>query len=100
VQRYAEQLQALARASLTITAAETLDATIQEIVDAARDIVGVHQASVSLTRGPDRSQAITSVSFSEETCGVPRLCGGTRWLWPFRSGLRHKSASSLYPGRA
>jgi two-component sensor histidine kinase len=66
VQRYAEQLRALARASLTITSAETLDATIQEIVDAARDIVGVHQASVSLTPGPDRTQAITSVSFSEK----------------------------------
>jgi two-component sensor histidine kinase len=64
-QRYAQQLQALARASLTITAAETLDTTIQAIVASARDIVGVHQSSVSLTRGPDRSQGINAVSPSD-----------------------------------
>jgi two-component sensor histidine kinase/PAS domain-containing protein len=65
-QRYAEQLQALARASLKITVAETLDATIQEVVDAAREIVGVHQSVVSLTRGPDWSQAINAVSLSDK----------------------------------
>jgi GAF domain-containing protein len=64
--RYAEQLQGLARASLKVTAAETLEVTIREIVDAAREIVGVHQAVVSLTRGPDGSQAINAVSLSEK----------------------------------
>jgi two-component sensor histidine kinase/PAS domain-containing protein len=65
-QRYATQLQALARASLKITAAETLDVTIQEVVDAAREIIGVHQSVVSLTRGPDWSQAINAVSLSDK----------------------------------
>lgn len=65
-QRYAEQLQALARAALRITAAETMDATIRAIVEAAREIVGAHQAVVSLTRGPDWSQAINAVSLSEK----------------------------------
>jgi two-component sensor histidine kinase len=66
VQRYAEQLQALARASLTITAAESLDATVQEIVDAARGIVGVDQSALSLTHGPDQREAITAVSRSDK----------------------------------
>jgi two-component sensor histidine kinase len=64
--RYAEQLHALARASLRITAAETLDSTIQEVADAARHIIGVHQSVVSLTRGPDWRQAINAVSLSDK----------------------------------
>jgi two-component sensor histidine kinase/PAS domain-containing protein len=64
--RYADQLHALARASLRITAAETLDATIQEVADAAREIIGVHQSVVSLTRGPDWRQAINAVSLSDK----------------------------------
>jgi two-component sensor histidine kinase len=66
VQRYTDQLQALARTALKITAAKTLEATIQEVVDAAREIVGVHQSVVSLTRGPDWSQAIKAVSLSDK----------------------------------
>lgn len=65
-QRYAEQHQALARASLRITAAETLNATIKEVVEAAREIVGSHQSVVSLTRGPECSQAINAVSLSDK----------------------------------
>jgi two-component sensor histidine kinase len=65
-QRFAEQLQALARASLKITAAETLDATIREVGDAAREIVGAHQSVVSLTHGDNWSQAISAVSLSDK----------------------------------
>jgi GAF domain-containing protein len=64
--RYAQQLQALARAALQITSAGTVDATVQEVTRAARNIVGAHQAVVSLTRGPDWSQAINAVSLSDK----------------------------------
>jgi PAS domain S-box-containing protein len=63
--RRAEQLQALASASLAVTAAATVDATLDEIASAAREVIGAHQAVVSLTRGPDWRQAVHRFSFSD-----------------------------------
>ncbi|WP_230534545.1 HWE histidine kinase domain-containing protein [Microvirga roseola] len=65
-QRYAEQLQALARAAVRVTEAEALEVTIQEIADTAREIVGTHQSIVSLARGPDWNQALSSVSLPDK----------------------------------
>jgi two-component sensor histidine kinase len=93
-QRYAEQLQALARASLRITAAETLDATIKEVVEAAREIVGAHQSVVSLTRGPDWSQAINAVSLSETYKGYRDFAKG-----PDGSGIYAMVCESNRPVR-
>lgn len=64
-ERHAEQLRALADASIAITAAPTLQDVLQQITDSARAVVGAHQGITSLTRGPDWSQAITAVSLSD-----------------------------------
>ncbi|HEV7254331.1 MAG TPA: PAS domain S-box protein [Mesorhizobium sp.] len=63
--KQSEQLQALAQAALTVTRAPTLEATLDEITQAAKRIIGAHQAVVSLTRGPDWSQAINTVAFTD-----------------------------------
>jgi PAS domain S-box-containing protein len=60
--RRSEQQQALARTALEVTRAPTLEATLEEITRAAREVIGAHQAVVSLTRDGDWSQAISSVS--------------------------------------
>lgn len=53
--RRAAQMQALAEASLAITAAPSLEATLDEIADAARRVVGARRGGVSLIRGADGS---------------------------------------------
>ncbi|WAJ29474.1 GAF domain-containing protein [Antarcticirhabdus aurantiaca] len=63
--RHAAQLQALAQASLEVGAAPTMEAKLEAITGIARRIVGAHQSVVSMTRGPDWSQAINAVSMSE-----------------------------------
>jgi PAS domain S-box-containing protein len=60
------RLQALADASARIFAARTLAETLHRITEAARDLVGAHQAVTSLTAGPDWSQAIQSVLLSDK----------------------------------
>jgi PAS domain S-box-containing protein len=65
LRRRSEQLQALAEASLVFAQAPTLEATLDEITRAARRIIGAHLAVVSLTRGPDWSQAINAVDLSD-----------------------------------
>ncbi|HZH28217.1 MAG TPA: PAS domain-containing protein [Azospirillaceae bacterium] len=60
--RRAEQLQALAAASLAATAAPTLDAKLNEIAKAAKEIMGAHHALVSLTFGPYWSQSVIAVA--------------------------------------
>jgi PAS domain S-box-containing protein len=66
LQRRAAQLQGLAAASLAITGAPTLAAKLDAVTRAAREIIGAHQAVVSLTRGPDWSQAINAVSLTDK----------------------------------
>lgn len=61
-----EQLQGLAAAALVVARAPTLAATLDEITQAARQIIGAHQGVVSLTRGRDWSQAINAVALTEK----------------------------------
>ena len=65
LRRRSEQLQSLAEASLVVARAPTLEATLDEITRSARRIIGAHQAIVSLTQGPDWSQAINAVDLSD-----------------------------------
>ena len=61
-----EQLQGLAAAALVVARAPTLEATLDSITQAARQIIGAHQGVVSLTRGPDWSQAINAVALTDK----------------------------------
>ncbi|WP_051935660.1 GAF domain-containing protein [Deinococcus sp. YIM 77859] len=63
--RAEQQLRGLAQAALHIGAAGSLQATLEVITKQARDLIGAHQAVVSLTVGEDWAQAITSVSLSD-----------------------------------
>jgi PAS domain S-box-containing protein len=56
-QRRSRQLHRLARASLAINSAPSLRDTLQLIADSAREIIGCHQASIDLTREPDRAES-------------------------------------------
>jgi PAS domain S-box-containing protein len=84
--RRSAQLQALADATLTITQAPTLEATLDEITKAARRIIGAHQGVVSLTRSPDWSQAINAVEITdkyaawEDCAAMPDGSGIDAWL--------------------
>ena len=60
-----EQLQGLAAAALVVACAPSLEVTLDEITHAARQIIGAHQGVVSLTRGPDWSQAINAVALTD-----------------------------------
>ena len=59
-------MQALAEASLAITAAATLDERLTIITERARAVVGAHLAATSLARGPDWANALKAVSISEK----------------------------------
>lgn len=59
-------LQRSADAVQAITAHLTLEATMQEVADQARGVIGTHQAVVSLTHGQDWSQVISSLSLSDK----------------------------------
>ena len=61
-----EQLQGLAAAALVVARASTLENMMDEITEAARRIIGAHQAVVSLTRGPDWSQGINAVALTDK----------------------------------
>lgn len=65
-ERHAEQLRALAEASIAITAAPALPEALQQITESAREVVGAHQAITTLTRGSDWSQAVTALSLSDK----------------------------------
>ncbi len=64
--RIQAQMRALAEAAGRVMRAPGLQATLQAITDAARDIVGAHQSVCSLSRGEDWSQAISAISLSEK----------------------------------
>ncbi len=66
LRRRSEQLQELAEVATVVARASTLEATLDEITQAARRIVGSHQSVVSLTRGSDWKQAINAVGLSEK----------------------------------
>jgi PAS domain S-box-containing protein len=60
------QLQGLADAAVQVARAADLHAVLDEITAAARSIIGAHQGVVSLTRGPDWSQAINAVALTDK----------------------------------
>jgi PAS domain S-box-containing protein len=64
--RRLEQMKALAEAARAVLSAPSLGTTLQAITDAARHIIGAHQAVCSITRGSDWSQAITAASLSDK----------------------------------
>jgi hypothetical protein len=49
-----------------VARAQSLEETLDEITQAARSIIGAHQGVVSLTRGPDWSQAINTVALTDK----------------------------------
>lgn len=59
-------LQRSADAVQAITAHQTLEATMQEVADQARGVIGTHQAVVSLTVGGNWAQSLTSLSLSDK----------------------------------
>ncbi|MDP1956534.1 MAG: PAS domain S-box protein [Polaromonas sp.] len=59
-------LQRSADAVQAITAHQTLEATMQEVADQARGVIGTHQAAVSLTVGGNWAQAVTALSLSDK----------------------------------
>ena len=61
-----EQLQGLAAAALVVARASTIGNTLDNITEAARRIIGAHQAVVILTNGPDWSQAINAVALTDK----------------------------------
>lgn len=66
VQAYLFTLQRAADATQAITSRRTLDATLQETVEQARAVVGVHQAVVSLVARGEPASAMNAVSFSDK----------------------------------
>jgi PAS domain S-box-containing protein len=97
--RHLDQMKALAEAARTIMGAMDLSATLQAITDAARDIIGAHQAVCSMTRGPDWSQAVTAVSLSEKYAawkGYDRMPDGSgiyAWLCERNQTVRMTQAA-------
>ncbi|WP_294255923.1 PAS domain-containing protein [uncultured Sphingomonas sp.] len=69
LRRRSEQLQGLAETANAVTAAPTLEATLDEITRAARRIIGAHQAVVSLTQGEDWAQIIPYIDLSGKYAG-------------------------------
>lgn len=81
--RRAEQLQALADAWLAVTAAPTLAATLAEIAAAAREIIGVGQATVSLTGDEGRDEAAGAPARDSRR---PLRVAGSKLAMPLVSG--------------
>jgi PAS domain S-box-containing protein len=65
-QRLVEQLQKLAKVSIQVNIDQPIETTLQMLTEAARDLIGAHQAVCSLTTNQRWSQAITAVSMSEK----------------------------------
>ncbi len=59
-------LQRSADAVQAITREQTLEATMQEVADQARGVIGTHQAIVSLTVDRQWGQAVTALSLSDK----------------------------------
>ncbi len=66
LRRRSVQLQELADVAMAVARAPTLEATLDEVTQAARRIIGAHQGVVSLTRGPDWSQAINAAAITDK----------------------------------
>jgi two-component system, cell cycle sensor histidine kinase and response regulator CckA len=62
---YAEQIKGLADTIVSITASLSLDETLQNITDQARQIIGAHQAVTGLTVNQHWAESIKTVSLSD-----------------------------------
>lgn len=60
-----ERLRELARISAAVNAARDMDVALQIVTEAARRVIGAHQAVTSMTKGSDWQQSISAVSLSE-----------------------------------
>ncbi len=103
--RRAGQLQALAMASVAIMEAQTLEAKLNAVTRAAREIVGAHQSVTSLTRGSDWSQAVACILLSEKYKNwrgydaVPDGSGIYAWLCEQNRPVRMTQAElEAHPG--
>ncbi|HKI57986.1 MAG TPA: PAS domain S-box protein [Trueperaceae bacterium] len=68
-ERRSVQLAALADAAVRIHGAADLDSVLQRLADAARDVIGAHQAIASLPDGPTGMHTRYRVSLSERYAG-------------------------------
>ncbi|HEY7767730.1 ATP-binding protein [Longimicrobium sp.] len=65
LQRYADQLHALAQAALVINTSAPVHDMLRTVTEQARRVVGAHQAVASLSTDVTWSQAINAVSLSD-----------------------------------
>jgi signal transduction histidine kinase/CHASE3 domain sensor protein/ActR/RegA family two-component response regulator len=65
-ERYAQQLQELAKASISVNASLSIEEAIRLVTEFARQIIAAHQGVTSLTLNQDWAQAINSISLSEK----------------------------------
>ncbi|MFF4753294.1 SpoIIE family protein phosphatase [Streptomyces sp. NPDC002514] len=63
--RRSRQLRDLARASVQINAAPSLEQALQAVTDHARELVGAHQSLTSFTTDPVRNYAMSALSLSD-----------------------------------
>ncbi len=66
IQEHLFTLQRAADASVAVVLHQTLQGTLQEVVEQARSVIRAHQGVVSLTVGTDWAQAVTAVSLSDK----------------------------------
>lgn len=64
--RRSQQLQDLARSSLRINTAPSLDQSLQTVTEEARALVGTHQSITSMTTNLHWGQAINAISLSDK----------------------------------
>ena len=65
LQRYADQLHALAQAALVINTSAPVDEMLRTVTEQARHVIGAHQAISSLATDASWMQAINAVSLSD-----------------------------------
>ncbi len=83
VQEYLFMLQRAADASSAVVLHQTLQGTLQEVVEQARAVIRAHQGIVSLTIGQDWAQSVSAVSMSEKYA-------------PWRDYLDNPDGSGIY----
>jgi PAS domain S-box-containing protein len=64
--RYSERMRQLADAALAINSTLSIEEMLQRVTDHARQLIGAHQAVISLTIDQNWSQAVSAVSLSEK----------------------------------
>jgi signal transduction histidine kinase/ActR/RegA family two-component response regulator len=64
--RYAERMRQLADAALAINSTLSIEEMLHRVADHARQLIGAHQAVISLTVNQNWAQAISAVSLSDK----------------------------------